>query len=164
MQRFLVGVLVGVLGAVLGALALAATAPQAFAADVAVALPTKAPVKAAPVQPWRGFFIGVHGGYGWGNHPVVRVPDASYEGNTTLYADPIAGAPRGVIAGAQWGTNYQLDRFLVGTESDFSYADIKRAESIISGFFVSTHFSGDILRAGVNYRCDWTPLDLILGR
>jgi outer membrane immunogenic protein len=39
----------------------------AFAADMAVKMPVKAPPPpSAPVYSWTGWYIGANGGYGWG--------------------------------------------------------------------------------------------------
>ena len=40
---------------------------SAFAADLPVKTYTKAPVYVEPVYDWTGFYIGLNGGYSWGN-------------------------------------------------------------------------------------------------
>jgi opacity protein-like surface antigen len=40
---------------------------SAFAADLPVKTYTKAPVYVEPVYDWTGFYIGLNGGYNWGN-------------------------------------------------------------------------------------------------
>lgn len=94
----------------------------AHAAD----LPHKMPVKAVPVAvpfSWTGFYVGAHGGGGWGNNdwqdftnPIagtsVPGPDANYR---------VSGA----LAGGQIGYNWQTGWTVFGIEADASWADIK---------------------------------------
>jgi len=108
---------------VASALATVMVAGAAQAAD----LPTKAPVYkvpgAAPFS-WTGFYIGGHGGYGWGtkewsdfidptpaNHVSVPGPDTRYHVN-------------GFLAGGQVGYNWQSGWTVYGVEADASWADI----------------------------------------
>jgi outer membrane immunogenic protein len=137
---------------------LAAVGP-ATAADIPVAPIVKAPVRVA-AQPWRGFYIGVHGGYGWGRGSVQATPDAFYLPFFALAGLPTstAGNPKGFIAGVTWGTNYQFDRVVIGTDSDFSFTDIKSSQTfagVVAGvpFTASTDqkikwFSTTKLRGG----------------
>jgi outer membrane immunogenic protein len=112
-----------------GALVLAAVG-QAAAADIPVAPVVKAPVRVATPS-WYGFYIGVHGGYGWGRGSVDASPDAIYAPFFALSGIPTsaAGNPKGFIGGVTWGSNYQFNRLVVGTDSDFSYTDIKSSQS-----------------------------------
>jgi outer membrane immunogenic protein len=89
---------------------------SAMAAD----MPLKAPPIATPYS-WAGFYIGGTAGYGWGSDPI----DLTY-GSLYLPGAPatIATSPRGFIGGLEYGTNYQFGRWVLGTESDFSLADI----------------------------------------
>src|SRR5260370_36300897 len=50
----------------------------------------------------------------------------------------IAADPRGIVAGVQYGTNWQFDRLVLGTESDFSFTDIRRAQTIITSGVTNT--------------------------
>ncbi|QJP16343.1 porin family protein [Starkeya sp. ORNL1] len=91
----------------------------AHAAD----LPLKAaPPVVAPAFSWTGFYIGAHGGYGWGrnewsnyvdpiNGTTVDGPDAEYD-------------IEGGLAGGQIGFNWQINQFVLGVEADASWADI----------------------------------------
>jgi outer membrane immunogenic protein len=113
-----------------GALWLAAVG-SATAADIPAAPIMKAPVRVV-TQPWRGFYIGVHGGYGWGRSTVDSAPDAIYAPLFAIAGTPFsqAGSPKGFIGGITWGTNYQFDRVVLGTDSDFSFTDIKSSQSL----------------------------------
>jgi outer membrane immunogenic protein len=115
-----------------GTLTLMLTPQVAAAADIPVAVAAKAPARALPApEPWRGFYIGVHGGYAFGDQAV------NFTSASALYAPEIgvtipnalAGRPRGAMAGIQWGTNYQFGSFVLGTASDFAWSDVKRSET-----------------------------------
>ena len=115
-----------------GALVLAAVG-SATAADIPVAPVYKAPVAAPPPQQsWYGFYIGIHGGYGFGSDPVVATRDAFYGPLFAASGIPLAAAgnPRGAIAGVQWGSNFQFDRLVLGTDSDMSWSDIKATQTL----------------------------------
>jgi opacity protein-like surface antigen len=87
---------------------------------------------APAVWSWSGFYIGGHGGYGWGNdnsHLMVQ-PDAF----PALVPIEI-GATRssGYVAGFQAGGNWQSGQFVGGLEIDLSVTGVKGASSA-SGF------------------------------
>ena len=72
------------------------------------------------------------------------------------------GWAAGVGAEYQWGNwslsldyiHYDLGRF------NFAYRDVVAPDFLVA----STQFSGDMVRGAINYRFDWTPLDILLGR
>jgi outer membrane immunogenic protein len=111
-------------------------ARSAYAADLALPPPTPAlPPAAVPAPPpvynWGGFFVGGHLGYGWGSDAITLTPDSHYNTPGTI-VPAIAADPRGVVAGVQYGTNWQFGRLVLGTESDFSFTDIRRAQTILT--------------------------------
>ena len=122
-----------ILGA--GALAWMSATSPGLAADIPAAPVVQAPVK-APGYNWYGFYIGVHGGYGWGRQAVNFAPDPLYLPAYAAGATPFsaAGNPKGFIGGVQWGSNWQFDRVVLGTESDFSYTDIKASQTTTGTF------------------------------
>ena len=95
-----------------------AGAGPAGAADLAVKAP---PNVAAPVylSDWAGFYIGVNGGYGWGN--------TTFDGRSWLNAKPQGG-----FVGGHAGYNWQYGSVVGGFEADFDGADIKQS-SVTSG-------------------------------
>ena len=142
-----------------GALVLAAVGP-ATAADIPVAPIVKAPVAAPPpTQSWYGFYIGIHGGYGWGREAVTATPDAFYGPLLALAGLPLsaAGDPKGAIGGVQWGSNWQFDRIVLGTESDFSYSDIKSTQNLAGVVF------GLPFNAAVEQRLKWLATTRVRG-
>jgi opacity protein-like surface antigen len=91
---------------------LAVSVGAAGAADLAV----KAPVyKAAPVylSDWAGFYLGVNGGYGFG--------ETSFDGGLTE-------KPKGGLFGGHAGYNWQYGSIVAGVEVDFDGADIKDSQ------------------------------------
>src|SRR5712675_1658027 len=95
---------------------LVAGAGVAGAADLAVKAPPRAPVY---VSDWAGFYVGVNGGYGWGN--------TTFDGRDWLNAKP-----KGGVVGGQAGYNWQYGSVVGGVEVDFDGADIKQS-SVTSG-------------------------------
>jgi outer membrane immunogenic protein len=91
------------------AFALAMAAHPTLAADI----PTKAPIYSAPVAAplfnWTGFYVGVQGGYGWG--------DSRFNDGVSSNWFDIDGW----FAGATIGYNFQLTpNWVAGVEADLS--------------------------------------------
>ena len=95
-----------------GAFALALGA-QAFAADLPpAAAPPRAPAAYIPPPPlfsWTGFYLGINGGYGFGqsnwSNPNFAAPTGNF--NTS-----------GFLIGGTLGANYQIGSFVIGLEGD----------------------------------------------
>src|SRR5262249_6668820 len=113
MKRLLLAAMGGV-----GALALASIG--AAAAD----MPLKAP-PAPPAYNWYGFYIGGTAGYASGSNAI----ELSYGPALAGLPATEAGNPRGFIGGLEYGTNYQFGRWVLGTESDFSFANISSSQT-----------------------------------
>ena len=101
-----------------GALALAAGG-QALAADLPPGPPpprapaTYVPVP-VPVFTWTGIYIGVNGGYAFGD---------------SSWTDPILGSTgnfdtSGFLAGGTLGGNYQWGQFVLGVEGDWDWSNL----------------------------------------
>lgn len=113
----------------LGALALTVMMQPAFAADMPVKAP---PMPAIAAYNWYGFYVGVHAGYGWGGDSV------SFSGTTpgygsqipTLIPNSLSGSGSGFIGGVQYGSNYQFGNWVLGLESDFSWTDFGKSETV----------------------------------
>jgi outer membrane immunogenic protein len=90
---------------------------SADAADLARKAP---PQVAAPVylSDWAGFYIGINGGYGWGDTSV----DAPF--------GALGAKPKGGVFGGHAGYNWQYQSVVGGLEVDFSGADIHQSSSI----------------------------------
>lgn len=76
-------------------------------------------VDRAPEYNWTGPYAGLHLGYGWGNSDTnfSPLPDSNSFGMLPAKLSP---HPSGVAGGVQVGYNYQMGRFVVGIEADFS--------------------------------------------
>jgi outer membrane immunogenic protein len=88
-------------------------APAAFAADMPMAPAPYEAVAPAPVVEqlgynWTGFYIGAHGGYGFGN-----TGDSLIDSETD-----------GFLVGGQVGYNMQFGNWVAGLEADASYTDL----------------------------------------
>jgi outer membrane immunogenic protein len=109
-----------------------AAAGSARAGDLAV--PAASPEPAAVAVPgynWYGFFIGGHLGGGWSDEAVVISPTTNAEKSLGI-AGSIAANPSGFLGGIQYGTNWQFQRIVLGTESDFSFTGIDKSQSLNS--------------------------------
>lgn len=119
---------------VLSASVLAASAVNAFAADLAARPYAKAPVAPVAVFNWTGFYIGVNGGYAWSD--------------TDRYDAVVAGVavpgPRqngdGGFVGGTIGYNWQMpSNFVIGIEGDAAWADIN--SSVVGGALCGAAFT-----------------------
>lgn len=121
-------------------LSLAAAIAPAAAAD----LPVKAPPPVVEaVYDWTGFYIGVHGGGGWGRKEATSR-------DFTVGGVPVAASqakikPSGWLAGGQIGYNFYQSptawwfggRFVLGVEAQGSWADMDETVSCFSGAFTA---------------------------
>jgi outer membrane immunogenic protein len=106
----------------LGVLALGGPAQ---AADLAMV--TKAPAL-APAYDWSGFYVGVFGGGGYGNHNLNNATGpAGFANFTTNYSS------QGGTVGGEAGYNVQSGNYIVGVEGDLSWFDIKGDDSFALG-------------------------------
>lgn len=105
------------------ALALAAGG-QALAADLPQAPPPPPPrapaayIPAPPVYNWGGVYVGVNGGYGFGNSTWSNA-----FGSTGSFST------NGGFAGGTLGANFQASQFVFGVEGDVDWTDLKGTSS-----------------------------------
>lgn len=89
---------------------------------------TVAPVPSAPPPAssysWTGFYVGGNVGFGMGNGDTSFSPLPTAAQFVNLAPQTLHPNPNGVQAGAQFGFNWQVHRFVLGAETDLSYADI----------------------------------------
>ena len=99
--------------------------------------------KAPPMAPatWSGFYLGAHGGYGWGHDP--------FSTNEEIFTTPDVVLSNinsgGWLGGFQAGANWQMDRWVTGAEIDLSASGIKGsvAGSAVSGTTTETDSQTD---------------------
>ena len=114
------------LATVIAAIALIGT--PAFAADMAVKMPVKAPPP-APLYSWTGWYVGGNVGYSWGdantdlsgNGEVITAFGPTNPVTPFAFGGPSNTAQlNGVIGGGQIGYNYQFSpNGVLGFEADF---------------------------------------------
>jgi outer membrane immunogenic protein len=119
----------------------------ALAADLPVY--TKAPALAAPMYDWSGFYVGVFGGGGYGNHNLNNALGPAGFANFTVNYSSTGG-----IAGGEAGYNWQSGNIVVGVEADGFWSGIKGSD--ISQFNAGALPIGSIdatsLRSGATVR------------
>jgi outer membrane immunogenic protein len=99
----------------LGMLGLSA---PALAADLTPYI--KAPAVAAPMYDWSGFYVGVFGGGGFGNHNLNNALGPAGFANFTLNYSSTGG-----IGGGEAGFNWQSGSAVFGVEADGFWSGIK---------------------------------------
>jgi outer membrane immunogenic protein len=101
----------------------------------------------APLFNWSGFYVGLNGGYGWGNS------DWSGTGGNFQVA------PNGWMGGGTLGFNYQINAAVLGIEGDIDYMDLNGTAP--SAFCASCTFKDTWLgtiRGRLGYSFDrWLP-------
>jgi outer membrane immunogenic protein len=135
------------------AAAIALSATPALAADLPAPPPPQAPAAyvpvAAPVYNWGGVYVGINGGYGFGNSnwdfsSIVGFPAST--GNFDI---------NGPLVGGTIGANFQTGQFVFGVEADGDWTDIKGSAGVCNPFTCQT--SNDwlaTLRGRVGYAID----------
>jgi outer membrane immunogenic protein len=111
----------------------------------------KAPIIAAPVYDWSGFYVGGFGGGGYGNHNVNNATgQSSTFTNFTANYTSIGG-----VAGGEAGYNWHSGSYMVGLEGDLFWSGIKGndANQFIAGNFPGvTGIDADNLKWGGTVR------------
>jgi opacity protein-like surface antigen len=114
-------------GAILKAQLLAGAAIAALIAAgpaLAADLPLKAPPPVVAAWNWSGFYIGGHGGYGWGRSPQTDISDPFFTGKFPTFNVP-GFDPKGFLGGVHAGANWQTGSIVAGLEADLSFTDIR---------------------------------------
>jgi len=104
---------------------------------------------------WSGVYVGIQGGYGWGETTV------------TSPGDEIDIDVDGAFGGGHVGVRWQLDSFTVGAEAEINYADIGGSTTLTAGVGSAT-FTSDInwfgsLNAEIGLPMDRTLLYVTAG-
>jgi outer membrane immunogenic protein len=121
----------------------------------------------APIYNWIGFYVGINGGYGWGesdsNATVTPAAiDPLLSGAFVLVPPPPGpfGIPvsdaNGWLFGIQAGFNHQINNTVFGIEADFNWAGIKGDGSVTFNLNVADPDAG--LFSGVaraETKLDW---------
>jgi outer membrane immunogenic protein len=94
----------------------------ASAADMAVKAPPPAPVV---LYNWTGFYIGAHGGGGWGTSNYT----SDWNCGVGTLCDSINQDISGGVAGGQIGYRWQAGNWVFGLEGTGAWADIRGTET-----------------------------------
>lgn len=133
---------------------------EVSAADIPLATKAAPPAIAAS---WAGFYLGIHGGYGWGRNDFQEVFTLSSV--TEGRFDGLNSS--GAVVGGHAGYNWQFGRAVTGLELDFSAADISghtamAGVSATQGAFIYTR-SDRVKNLGTaRARLGWLPTDKVL--
>lgn len=110
-----------------------------------------------PPNTWAGFYVGINGGYGWGNG-----------GNSIGYSDGVGtdqsgrAKPEGGFGGGQIGYNFQSGSFVYGVETDIQGGDISgraTGATAVNGYDYTTRERVDwfgTVRGRIGYSFDRT--------
>ena len=159
------------------AVALMAGSVTATAADLGGYRPAEVePVDTSPpvrLFTWRGFYVGVNGGYAWGS------------GDSTVISDGVNRAtldaidPSGFLGGGQVGYNAQFGNFVIGAEADIQGGWVDGSSTGVAGVFGPVATSSDLnwlstVRGRVGFAADrmliyatggvaWADMDFTAG-
>jgi outer membrane immunogenic protein len=86
-------------------------------------LPMKAPAAVSPMYDWSGFYVGVYGGGGYGNHNLNNALGPVGFANYTINYDST-----GALGGGEVGYNVQSGNIIVGVEGDGFWSGIKGSD------------------------------------
>jgi len=109
----------------------------------------KAPTVATPAYDWTGFYVGVFGGGGYGNHNVANTNGpAGFANFTANYTST------GAIGGGEVGYNVQNGNYMIGVEADGFWSGIKGNDTnaVINGAFAVGGIDATNLRWGGTLR------------
>jgi outer membrane immunogenic protein len=101
----------------IAALALPVLAATASAADLSLAPIYRAPTSVQAAPAWTGFYVGGNIGGGWASAPSDFSTTGPVFGTANNHMSGFAG-------GAQVGYNWQYGPAVLGTETDFQFANI----------------------------------------
>jgi len=101
---------------IFGSPAIAADLPRPAPPPPAPAAYVPAP---PPVYDWAGIYVGINGGWGWGNGKWTIAPNTAFPAGVSSNANDNGG-----IVGGTLGANFQTGAFVFGVEGDWDYSGI----------------------------------------
>jgi outer membrane immunogenic protein len=122
-----------------------ATLMSAQAADLPVRSAYQPPVVAVQqVYNWTGFYVGVNGGYGWGQQDPFNI--------ITDRFDSLSTGISGGVFGGTLGAQIQAAHVVMGLEADLDWANIKGSTTAVPTI-AGIPFPGAMVNASTNI--DW---------
>ena len=118
--------------------ALVATCVAAQAADLPMPPAYQPPPVVVPVYNWTGFYVGVNGGYGWGNQDPFNLLTNRFD----QFSVPFSGG----MFGGTFGGQIQSGHVVMGIEADIDWANINGSATVIPTI-------GGALPGGCQRRC-----------
>jgi outer membrane immunogenic protein len=76
---------------------------------------------------WKGFYVGVNGGYGWSNGTVTETPFQSFAAPFVVPGGTANSKLQGALFGVHGGYNWLTGAFVLGVEGDFDGAGINNS-------------------------------------
>ena len=96
---------------------------SALAADLPQR-PAPAPLLApTPVYNWTGIYVGLNGGYGWGNQDPLNLISNRFDGNSLSFS--------GGVFGGTVGAQIQSGHVVIGFEADLDWSGMKGSGTIV---------------------------------
>ena len=118
---------------VLASAAFMALSAGAVAADLPRRTLAPAPVAAAPVFTWTGFYVGLNAGAAWDDSRLTLSPNVAAFAHPDLtpadfafLSERMGSGDAGFTGGAQIGYNAQFGAFVLGAEADINGVDLDR--------------------------------------
>lgn len=126
-------------------------AEQVFAADMPLPSPSPPPPQAIPsfrpIYDWRGFYIGLNGGYGFGN--------SSWTDPNNPLATTGNFRANGFLFGGTLGGNFQMGAFVIGPEVDLDWQSLKGSSASAFCTGVSATSGGGAAGLSCQSQSDW---------
>jgi outer membrane immunogenic protein len=143
----------------LSAAALVGLTVGAAAADLPrrTVAPAMSPIMSVPVFTWAGFYVGVQGGYAFGQDNLKVFSTAT----GLTYGRIDGGDMDGLVGGVHAGYNVQFGSLVVGVEGDIEASDLesKRSETYVAGGIFTDTYKASLdyqasLRARIGFAFD----------
>jgi outer membrane immunogenic protein len=121
-----------------------------YAADLNGGYKDKIPPVLSNETNWTGFYLGVHGGAGWGQLDSTYTDAGSFRNTPWDLTINHTNADIGALGGGQIGYNFQTGGLLMGIEADFGYLGLSQTRDIVSASFGTNNLAlGTKLEGGL---------------
>jgi outer membrane immunogenic protein len=125
----------------------AGLAAPAFATDLPRKSVPQTFAQPLPIFTWTGFYLGINGGYSFGNGTSAITGSPGLVGTGFAPGGKLKTVGDGFMIGGTAGYNYQIGQFVVGLEGDLAYVDLGKSVVSVIGP-LSTTLSQDMTYFG----------------